>query len=168
MNEEPATDTQLRRLQKFGHPAGSYLTRGEAARLLHEYELRAAQAARPTPPPDSEALQFRRAVEHLKIALAEALPKEEAPLEVRLETARHERIAFWIDTCRDPTLMREASHQKLELYIKQGCRFNEPTREQVQEVLEALDSVSPVWDAEHPELFYQTLELNFDLLRVPA
>ena len=36
--------------------------------------------------------------------------------------------------------------------------------EQVQEVLDALDSALPVWDREHPELFYQTLELNFPQL----
>jgi hypothetical protein len=31
----------------------------------------------------------------------------------------------------------------------------------VQHILDALDSAAPFWDKEHPELFYQTLQLNF-------
>ena len=56
----------------------------------------------------------------------------------------------------------------LELYQKHGCRFAVPSRQQVQDVLDALDAAMPVWEKEHPELFYQTLELNFpELLRRP-
>jgi hypothetical protein len=43
----------------------------------------------------------------------------------------------------------------------QGCRFFAPNYEQVQEVLDALDNAMPLWDHDNPELFYQTLELNF-------
>jgi hypothetical protein len=31
----------------------------------------------------------------------------------------------------------------------------------VKAVLDALDGAMPLWDKEHPELFYQTLEINF-------
>jgi hypothetical protein len=34
----------------------------------------------------------------------------------------------------------------------------------VQVVLEALDAAMPLWDRDHPELFYQALELNFPQL----
>ncbi len=57
--------------------------------------------------------------------------------------------------------MQVSSHDTIELYRKFGCRFCEPTRGQVEEVLTALDSAMPKWDTLHPELFYQTLELNF-------
>ena len=49
----------------------------------------------------------------------------------------------------------------LGLYMKYGCRFVPPTHDQVQEVLDALDAASPVWDLDNTQLFYQTLELNF-------
>src|SRR5512133_1064643 len=72
-----------------------------------------------------------------------------------------ERVEFWIDTCRDVSAMRSGSHEVIELYRNYGCRFFEPGQSQVQNVLEALDSAIPLWEKTHPELFYQTLELNF-------
>lgn len=77
----------------------------------------------------------------------------------------NERQEFWLDTCRGPGKMQSASTVALDLYMKHGCQFAAPTHEQVQEVLEALDSALPRWEKEHPELFYQTLELNFPELR---
>ena len=79
-----------------------------------------------------------------------------------------ERQEFWIDTCREVTQMHIVCQAVLELYQKHGCRFAVPSRQQVQDVLDALDAAMPVWEKEHPELFYQTLELNFpELLRRP-
>ncbi len=72
-----------------------------------------------------------------------------------------ERPEFWTNTCRELTQMHATSEKAIELYRKYGCRFCEPTRAQVEEVLKALDSAMPQWDSTHPELFYQTLELNF-------
>jgi hypothetical protein len=60
--------------------------------------------------------------------------------------------------------MQIASVQIFELYQNHGCRFFSPNREQVQEILDALDVALPLWDKDHPELFYQTLELNFPTL----
>lgn len=57
--------------------------------------------------------------------------------------------------------MHAGSKQVIDLYRRFGCRFCEPTHEQVDEVLGALDAAMPQWDTLHPELFYQTLELNF-------
>jgi hypothetical protein len=77
-----------------------------------------------------------------------------------------EREDFWADTCRDTTLMQHPSHEVVELYRKYGCRFCTPGRQQIQYVLGALDSAVAGWDKEHPELFYQTLELNYpELIR---
>ena len=72
-----------------------------------------------------------------------------------------ERQEFWIDTCREVTQMHIVSQVVLEHYQKHGCRFAVPTRQQVQDVLDALDAAMPKWEKEYPELFYQTLELNF-------
>jgi hypothetical protein len=49
--------------------------------------------------------------------------------------------------------------------MKNGCQYVEPTREQTQDIHDALDIALPAWEKEHPELFYQTLELNFPELR---
>jgi hypothetical protein len=72
-----------------------------------------------------------------------------------------EREDFWADTCREITQMLHASHEAVELYRRHGCRFCTPGRQQIQYVLSALDSAVPRWEKEHPELFYQTLELNY-------
>lgn len=72
-----------------------------------------------------------------------------------------EREEFWADTCREITQMQHATAEAVELYRKYGCRFCPPGRQQVMDVLTALDSAVPRWEKEHPELFYQTLELNY-------
>ena len=77
-----------------------------------------------------------------------------------------ERQEFWINTCQEVMHMQICSQQVLDFYQKHGCRFAVPSRQQVQDVLDALDAALPHWEKEHPELFYQTLELNFpELLR---
>lgn len=79
-----------------------------------------------------------------------------------------ERQEFWLNTCREVTQMQHFSQPVLEFYQKHGCRFTAPSRQQVQDVLDALDAAMPRWEKEHPELFYQTLELNFpELVRRP-
>jgi len=84
----------------------------------------------------------------------------EANLRVPLHGAP-DRQQFWVDTCREITQMHATSKQAIDFYRRFGCRFCEPTREQVDDVLSALDAAMPQWDTLHPELFYQTLELNF-------
>ncbi|HTL55330.1 MAG TPA: hypothetical protein VL361_06600 [Candidatus Limnocylindrales bacterium] len=79
-----------------------------------------------------------------------------------------ERQEFWADTCREITQMQIGSPTVIELYRKYGCRFCPPTLEQARHVIQALDSAMPTWEATNPELFYQTLELNFpELVRRP-
>jgi hypothetical protein len=77
-----------------------------------------------------------------------------------------EREEFWADTCREVTQMQHQSHPAIDLYCKYGCRFCPPGRQQIQYVLSALDAAVPGWEKEHPELFFQTLELNYpELIR---
>jgi hypothetical protein len=71
------------------------------------------------------------------------------------------RQEFWLDTCTGVAHLHLACAQILELYRKHGCRFTLPTLEQVRGILDALDRAMPKWESEHPELFYQTLELSF-------
>lgn len=79
-----------------------------------------------------------------------------------------ERRQFWGDTCNDVTQMRNVNQRVIELYQKYGCRFIAPSPQQVQDVLQALDTALPDWEKTHPELFFQTLELNYpELLRRP-
>jgi len=72
-----------------------------------------------------------------------------------------EREEFWADTCREVTQMQHQSPHAMDLYRQFGCRFCPPGRQQIQYVLSALDAAVPRWEKEHPELFYQTLELNY-------
>jgi hypothetical protein len=71
------------------------------------------------------------------------------------------RQEFWLDTCRGVAHLHVACVQVQELYRIHGCRFTAPTLEQVRGILEALDRAMPQWESNHPELFYQTLELSF-------
>ena len=71
------------------------------------------------------------------------------------------RQEFWLNTCRESAQLGAGSMQARELYRKHGCLFCEPTRVQVQEILNALDAALPFWDRDDPQLFFQTLALNF-------
>lgn len=71
------------------------------------------------------------------------------------------RQEFWLDTFRGVTQMNSLCPQIQELYRKHGCRFTEPILDQVRGILDALDRAMPQWESNHPELFYQTLELSF-------
>jgi hypothetical protein len=77
-----------------------------------------------------------------------------------LSTSVIAREDFWADTCREITQMQHASKEVVELYRKFGCRFCPPGRQQILDILSALDAAVPRWEQEHPELFFQTLELN--------
>jgi hypothetical protein len=85
---------------------------------------------------------------------------EAAAMEER-QSAEDERMDFWIDTCREPREFHIGSAQVRELNRTHGCALCAPTHLQTQEVLQALDTALPFWDRDHPELFYETLKLNF-------
>jgi len=71
------------------------------------------------------------------------------------------RQEFWLDTCRGVAHLHSGCAQVQELYRKHGCRFAAPTLQQISGILDALDGAMPKWESEHPELFFQTLELSF-------
>lgn len=187
-DNEPASEQQVVLLRNAGHVMAKPLTRTEAARLIREYRrnpahsVPAVQSALPraapamAPPTATiessggelsestrmKAHALRTAFEESKRAL---VTKADAP-NVRADAASTlaARLQFWKETCCEVREMQIGSVQIFELYQRHGCRFFCPTREQVQEVLDALDMALPVWDRDHPELFYQTLELNFPQL----
>jgi len=92
----------------------------------------------------------------------------EKPLDTPIQPPRDpaKRLEFWLDTCRGFAHIKFGCAQIQELYRKHGCRFAEPTAEQVRGILSALDGAMPQWEKEHPELFYQTLELSFPELLI--
>lgn len=169
--DEPATESQLEHLRRFGYEPDRPLTKGEAAQLIGDLE------ACPTgriPVPESEraelatlsAYHFRITVENTKRAVAATGGPVSQSARHALETAIVERQEFWVDTCSEADKMHLVSSQVQALYRKHGCRFAVPTPKQVQAILDSLDAVMSVWDRDHPELFFQTLELNFpELLR---
>jgi hypothetical protein len=108
-----------------------------------------------------EAYQFRLAVEHARRAVSSSQNRRDADAERELQSAMARRQRFWMDTCCEPTQMRHRSEEVIALHMKHGCQFITPTAEQAQEILDALDTALASWDREHPDLFFQTLEMNF-------
>jgi hypothetical protein len=113
-----------------------------------------------------EVHRLRAAVEDARRVMTLTPDAPNARADFASNTTR--RQEFWLDTCREVKEMQIGSVQVFELYQRYGCRLYGPSRPQVQEVLDALDSAMPLWDRDHPELFYQTLELNFpELVKKP-
>lgn len=164
---DPATESQLNIIRQFHYEPDHPLTRLEAAQIIGNLRRHKDPRAAPgiihsvTQPPASDPHRLRLLVGNARQAVASALPSHLAECELVLANAIQKRQDFWLNTCREPLQMQSHSEQVWGLYMKHGCRFVEPTREQVQEVLDALDSALRDWDQDHPELFYQTLELNF-------
>jgi hypothetical protein len=164
--DEPATEGQLSSLRGLGYQPVRPLTKGRAADLIRGFEehpLRQQASAEngEREITKREAHLLQQAVEEAGRAVQEATKDQVAELQHILFLATAKRRDFWIDTCRDPPQMRVRSVQVLDLYMRYGCRFVEPSGEQVQEILNALDLLIPLWDRHNPDLFYQTLELNF-------
>ncbi len=166
--DEPATESQLDQLRRLGFEPDGPLTKGEAAYLLNDLRHRPeAQATAHNPAPQAlpEAYQLRLAVEHARHLAERVGPREAERFNADLRCAITRRQDFWLDTCCDPSQMRAHTSEILQLYRQYGCQFVNPTREQVGEILTALDAAMPTWDRDQPDYFYQTLELNFPELR---
>jgi len=149
-------------LTKTAGPGGTELIIRPAGPTTKEVRTgNGSPAAKAQEKPASDALHFRQAVERAREALAEASPVDRNIFQNKLDVSLRHRQQFWLDTCRDVREMRVASRQVLELHRVYGCRFSAASPDQVQHVLDALDSALPAWERDHPELFYQTLELNF-------
>jgi hypothetical protein len=172
--DEPATEIQLGHLRRLGYEPDRPLTKGEAAQIISDFEGLSGDSVAARGSNDLEmarisAYRLRVRVQNARRAAqqGEALPLEN-PRHL-LEVAVAERQEFWADTCSEGDKMHLVCTQVLALHKQHGCRFAVPTSEQVQAILDSLDSVLPEWDRDHPELFYQTLELNFpELLRHQA
>ena len=168
---EPATWKQLRFLKQHGHKPDRHLTKTAAAELIQSLggEVAVTTAAPEPDPivhqlPNQDAFLLRMAMDEAAKAAAETGRENFQAVQQDLALATSKRQMFWIDSCRDPTRMQAACGQVLDFYRKYGCRFEAPSHKQVQEVLSALDSAMASWDRDHPDLFYQTLELNFPQL----
>jgi hypothetical protein len=160
-SDDRATDEQLTYLRRFGYRQDHVLTRCEAASLLRGYQRSSSSPVIVGITAREEAARLRAAVEETRQGAARAAVPELRSAQERLDAALASRQDFWIDTCREVGQMHISSAEVFELYRCFGCRFCTPSPQEVQEVLDALDAALPRWDFEHPELFYQTLELNF-------
>ena len=170
----PATFKQLRFLERHGFKPGHPLTKAEASTMIIRYGGRPEEFA-PLPVP-AHAPQippadaghaphdFRIAVNNARLALTNAETRNLAFKQQSLNSAIARRQQFWLDTCAETAHMKVPSRSVMDLHQKHGCCFMPPTAAQVQEILDALDSASPCWDHDCPEVFFQTLSLNFPLL----
>ena len=168
-SDEPATWKQIKFLKEHGCTLERRLTKTEAAELIQKLggsatlvALRGEDAASPFAPP--AAYQLRVKADKARRNLEDAGRSRTEKLENDLVLAIGERQCFWIATCRVSGRQITACVEVDELYQKHGCRFESPGGKEVQFILDALDSAMPFWDRDHPELFYQTLELNFPAL----
>jgi hypothetical protein len=168
--DQPATECQIGHLRQLGYAPDHPLTKGEAAHLISDFEANpeaaltfAQSGVRATTKEEAHAL--RATVDIAKRAVAEGPGDRAERAKGELGLAVAKRQMFWVNTCRDPVQMQSPSPQVFDLYRNHGCRFIAPTREQAQEILDALDAAMPVWDRDHPQLFYEMLELNFPELR---
>jgi hypothetical protein len=164
--DEPATEAQLNFLRRLGYQPLRPLTTGRAALLICNFEEhpQRGQASAENGVREitkRQAYLLQHAVEEARRAVQGATKDETVKLQHLLAVAMGKRQDFWTDTCRDPPQMLDCSVQALDLFMRYGCRFFVPSGEQVQEILTALDLIMPSWDRLQPELFYQTMELNF-------
>lgn len=167
LTDEPATEMQISTLRKFGYQPDHPLSRGEAAQILMNYQHAPAPVPPEATPPHltpHHPHYLRKCVEEVKLRLRQASPDIRDAVEQEYQSAVSMRQEFWIDTCREMTQMQLAWPEIRSLYQVQGCRFATPNREQTQEVLDALDAALTSWDKDYPQIFYQTLELNFPQL----
>ncbi len=171
--DEPATWKQLKQLRQSGYTPDHRLTKTEASDLIRRLSGQPENPAAlgtnslaAMTEPGVAAYDLRRAVEKADRRVVEGEKDQIEKSRQELASAVIKRLEFWVDTCRETKRTLAASVQLHDLYQKHGCRFEVPSRKEVQCILDALDSAMPVWDRDHPELFYQTLELNFpELLR---
>src|SRR5438876_2185944 len=157
--DEPATWKQLKYLRQHGYKPDHRLTKSEASLLVSRYGgVKENQIMEEAICQPVNAYYFRTAVENAKKATAGNRIEQ---FQRELASATAQRQEFWLDTCRGATKIKPASAQVMDLCRKQGCLFCEPTHKQIQDILDAIDSAMPLWDRDHPELFYQALGLNF-------
>jgi hypothetical protein len=154
---EPATWKQLKYLRQAGYHPDHPLTKTEAAELIRNFggdpEAQVAGMANSIREMTEEtaAYHLRTAVDQAQSGVAKAM-------------AIARRQEFWVDTCLQTPHAGTGAMQSCGFYRKYGCRFEAPRPHEVQFILDALDSAMPLWDRDHPELFYQTLEINFPQL----
>ena len=170
--DEPATEMQISRLRQLGCLPERPLTKGEAAHLISHHDAcfvrhsngnstAAGTLGSSGTIAQCDAYQLRVEVESARRTVFRAEKTET----VALDSALARRQRFWMDTCCEPAQMQARCPEVMELHMKHGCQYVEPTHDQTQEILDALDVALPAWEKEHPELFYQTMELNFPELR---
>ncbi len=170
--EGPATWKQLRYLDQHGYKPDHPLSRTEASDLIRKFGGDPDSFATLTATTLHEEKRgdsphdFHLAVEMAACTLKEAEESKKPHCRNALDLALTRRQEFWADTCCDVTEMHLRTRPVIDLYHKYGCLLYLPSRRQVQEILDALDSAMPLWDRDHPELFFETMSLNFpELLR---
>jgi hypothetical protein len=166
--DNPATEKQLNYLKSFGFAPDSLLTKGQAANLIDQFSKDPERIKiRDRNYELIRAFTLREYYEDAKRVLDKAEKEEIEDAEMSVEDTRNERLYFWEDTFREPVNHETGFHEQLfTLYLAQGYRFNIPSLEQIQIILDALDASSPTWDKEMPEYFFQTLEYNFPELLI--
>jgi len=169
-SNEPATWKQLKYLKQRGYAPERPLTKAEAVELIRtvggpaELTAAAVETKIKEITEHRAAYQLRMDVEKARRSLSMGGGWERERLQRELSAGIAKRQEFWADTCREAGKVRVPSMQVHELYQKHGCRFEPPNHNEIQYILDALDAAMPTWDRDNPELFYQTLELNFPTL----
>ena len=169
-SNEPATWKQLKYLREHGFTPPRPLNKAEALELIRGFGGTAVEIAAPVANQLREttvncnAYQLRSDVEKARKSLQAAMASEFESAQVRLNSAISKRQEFWMDTCREARHVHLASLQVHELYQKHGCRFELPKKQGRAIYPGCARFRRSQLGSDHPELFYQTLELNFPSL----
>ena len=170
-----ATEKQLQYLEVFGYISDKPLTKEDASILIAQFSedperrrIRDKNQAEKTEQGFAErernlAYHLRSEFDQAKQSAEKAERADIRDAKMYLKDTRNERLWFWQDTFRTPDQMEGSgtNEQAIRLYFAQGYRFEMPSEENTNVILDALDANSPTWDKDVPEYFFSTLENNF-------
>ncbi|MGA2542767.1 MAG: hypothetical protein ABSG78_14555 [Verrucomicrobiota bacterium] len=175
--DEPASEKQLSLLGQYDYLPDGPMTKGEASDLITQFsedpeKQRILEGNRRVKYERENEEEERNRAYHLHLAsdeakqeMANADPSELQDEKTFWEDMKNDRVQFWQDTIGEPE-DGTCDQQAIKLYLSQGHRFQTPSNDQIQAILDALDASSATWDRDMPEYFFSTLELNFpELLR---
>ena len=167
--EEPATEKQIKYLAGFGYVTDRPLSKGEASDLISKFSADRDEAEQERSFEEDQKHRAFRIHQQLEESLGELAKAQRGEIRDWKEDVvalTRARIDFWKNTFRDIVDLEDFCEQTVNLSTDFGYRFKMPTTKQIQSILDALDKAWPVWDQDKPQLFFETLELNFpELLR---
>jgi hypothetical protein len=154
--DDPASEKQLEYLNKFGYTPSSALTKGQASDLIERFKN----------DPKRQDILLENDMKEEAYNLHTEVDEAKKDPELDLEDALRCRLSWWMGLVNMLDTGDCCSQLHMDLWEAYARHFVPPTEEQTQTILDALDNAMPTWDKTHPQLFFETLELNHPDLRI--